>query len=134
MVDNRRRFQRIPFDAEIYLTAADVCAEPIAGVLHDISLKGLLIAVPETAPAIPPQTCAELLVLPDQGDIELKFKVAVAYAREDRCLYGLNLLSLDVESATHLRRLIEVNLGDEQSLQRELVNLIEAMEAENIAG
>jgi len=131
MDDNKRRFQRIPFDAQITLSLESSPEKPITGILQDISLKGALIAVSESFKAIEVGKRGELVVRPDQGDIELKLTVDVAYALDERHAYGLNVISFDIESAAHLRRLVEVNLGNEESLQRELSNLINAMEAEH---
>ncbi|WP_320827590.1 PilZ domain-containing protein [Reinekea sp.] len=131
MDDNKRRFQRIPFDAQIRLTLTDESLEPITGILQDISLKGALIAVSEAFAGLEIGQLGALQIRPDQGDIELNLTVEVAYALTDRHAYGLNLVSLDLESASHLRRLIEVNLGSDDGLQRELSNLIEAMEEEH---
>ncbi|MNJ68362.1 hypothetical protein D3C77_646020 [compost metagenome] len=36
---------------------------------------------------------------------------------------GFSCLNIDVESASHLRRLVEFNLGDERLLERELAAL-----------
>lgn len=130
MDTNKRRFQRIPFDAHISLTI-DEQDTTITGSLHDISLKGALIEVADDFPALAENAQGELTISPDQGDIELKLTVQVAYRLAQRHAYGLNVLSLDVDSAAHLKRLVEVNLGNEESLQRELSNLIEAMEQEH---
>lgn len=131
MTDNKRRFQRIPFEADAVLTPSDAQKSAIAGVLQDISLKGALISVDEgnQLPGVGLQ--GSLKIHPDQAEFDLNLTVEVAYALEDSGLYGINILSLDVDSAGHLRRLIEFNLGSDSSLQRELSSLIEAMEAEH---
>jgi hypothetical protein len=131
MDTDKRRFERIPFDAKISLEITNRSLEPITGVLEDISLKGALIAVHPNLPPLKLGDTGQLTIRPDQGDFELNLTVDIAYALPERHAYGLNLVSLDVESASHLRRLVEVNLGNEESLQRELSNLIEAMEIEH---
>ncbi len=132
MVNNKRRFQRIPFDAQVRLKLTNKSTESIiTGLLNDISLKGALIAVADSMPALNVGQTGELTIIPDQGDIQMVLTVEVAYQLTDSLLYGFNVLSFDVDSASHLRRLIEVNLGDESSLKRELGNLVEAMEQEH---
>lgn len=132
MAINKRRFQRIPFDAQIRLKLTNGSEESIiTGILNDISLKGALIAVSPSTPAFKVGQIGELTIIPDQGEIQMTFTVEVAYQLTGNHLFGLNLLSFDVESASHLRRLVEVNLGDESSLKRELGNLVEAMEQEH---
>lgn len=37
---------------------------------------------------------------------------------------GLLCLTIDIDSVTHLRRLVELNLGDTDLLERELSHLI----------
>ena len=134
MNTNKRRFQRIPFDAQVRLRLTGAASEPIIGALRDISLKGALIAVSESYPPLSVGDVGELTITPDQGDIEISLHVDIAYVLSNKHHYGLNIISFDVESAAHLRRLIEVNLGDESSLQRELSNLVDAMEAEHNEG
>jgi len=132
MVNNKRRFQRIPFDAQVRLKLTNKSTESIiTGLLNDISLKGALIAVADSMPALNVGQTGELTIIPDQGDIQMVLTVEVAYQLTDSLHYGFNVLSFDVDSASHLRRLIEVNLGDESSLKRELGNLVEAMEQEH---
>jgi hypothetical protein len=134
METEKRRFQRIPFDAKVRLTLTDADREPIIGVLQDISLKGALIAISESYPPLNVGDSGELAIVPDQGDFEITLTVDIAYVLSSKHHYGLNIMSFDVESAGHLRRLVEVNLGDEQSLQRELSNLVDAMEEEHRQG
>jgi hypothetical protein len=127
----KRRFKRIPFDAKVNLEVTNRTLEPITGLLEDISLKGALITVDQSLKTLNVGDEGKLTISPEQGDIEISLTVDVAYSVPTRHAYGLNLISLDVESAGHLRRLVEVNLGNEESLQRELTNLIEAMEKEH---
>lgn len=127
MTKDQRRFQRIAFDARVALEFGD---QHYLGVLRDISLKGALIMLNETAPQIATGQVGQLRVRLDQGDVEMQMEVSVAYVHPQRQACGVNILSMDVDTASHLRRLVEVNLGDAEALQRELSNLIEAMDAE----
>ncbi|ATX77834.1 PilZ domain-containing protein [Reinekea forsetii] len=131
MEPNKRRFQRIPFDAQIRMTLTDKNREPITGLLQDISLKGALITVSKASTVLTIGQRGALKIRPEQSDIEFNFTVEVAYALSDKPTYGLNLVGLDLESASYLRRLIEVNLGNDDGLQREFSHLIEAMVAEH---
>lgn len=132
MTDNKRRFSRIPFDAGITLTLTDDPMHQITGELKDISLKGAMIEIDTVNTDLVTGREAELMIQPQQSPLQIAMTVEVAYVLSSQNLYGLNITSLDIESAGHLRRLIEVNLGDENILQRELANLIEAMEEEHI--
>lgn len=128
MTKEQRRFQRIAFDARVALEFGD---QHFLGVLRDISLKGALIMLNEAASQISTGQVGQLRIRLDQGDVEMQMEVSVAYMHPQRQACGVNILSMDVDTASHLRRLVEVNLGDADALQRELSNLIEAMEAES---
>ncbi|EAR10770.1 PilZ domain-containing protein [Reinekea blandensis] len=130
-----RRFARIPFDADIRLTLNDSPGNTLHGTLQDISLKGAMIALnsDQQDDYLAADTSAELIIQPEQSTLLLTMTVQVAYCLPEKRIYGLNFVSLDIDTAAHLRRLVEMNLGSDASLQRELQNLIEAMEDENRA-
>ncbi|PTY35846.1 hypothetical protein BGP77_00510 [Saccharospirillum sp. MSK14-1] len=128
MTNEQRRFQRISFDARVSLVFDKV---QYPGVLRDISLKGALVMLNEGATHIETGQTGELNIRLDQGDVEMQMEISVAYVHPQRQACGLSILSMDVDTASHLRRLVEVNLGDADALQRELSKLIEAMEAES---
>lgn len=129
MSNEQRRFQRITFDARISLEFGDA---HYPGVLRDISLKGALVMLSDSAQRIDHGQAGQLRVRLDQGDVEMQMDIVVAYVDPVRHACGLNIVSMDVDTASHLRRLVEVNLGDAEALQRELSNLIEAMEADSV--
>jgi hypothetical protein len=130
MNDNKRRFKRIPFEAKALLSVEN--HPELHGDLHDISLKGALISLTDETPLPNVGQTGDLTLSTDQGELSLNLTVEVAYSLPEKGFLGLNILTFDVDSAGHLRRLIEVNLGDEASLQRELSNLVEAMEAQHL--
>lgn len=131
--DNKRRFQRIPFEADITLALTDSAIDPITGTLQDICLKGALLKLNNSTSAIEVGNKGELAIKPAQAEFELHFTVELAYVLPDISAVGVNIMKLDVDSAAHLRRLIEVNLGSDESLQRELASLVSAMEEEHQA-
>lgn len=132
MSDNHRRFHRIEFNARIELRLGDPAAPDIyPGILRDISLKGALVVLGDTGCIPEASSKGQLIVQLDQSDIVLTMDVELAYYHAERHACGLNILTMDVDTASHLRRLVEVNLGDDAALQRELSNLIEVMEAEH---
>jgi hypothetical protein len=132
MSDNHRRFKRIEFDARIELRLGDESAPDVyPGILRDISLKGALVVLGDTGRIPESGSTGHFIVQLDQSDVVLNMVVEVAYYHAERHACGLNILSMDVDTASHLRRLVEVNLGDDAALQRELSNLIEVMEAEH---
>ncbi|MEX0624579.1 PilZ domain-containing protein [Saccharospirillum sp.] len=132
MSNNHRRFQRIEFDARVELRLSDPANPNLyPGILRDISLKGALIVLGDTDHLPETNSKGQLIVQLDQSDVVLTMEVEVAYCHSERHACGLNILTMDVDTASHLRRLVEVNLGDDAALQRELSNLVEVMEAEH---
>lgn len=128
MNEEHRRFQRIEFDARVQLELDD---QSIPGILRDISLKGALIVVGDTGAKIEEGQTGNLTVRLEQGEVEMHMDVQVSYYHEGRHACGLNILSMDVETASHLKRLVELNLGDDAALEREIDALIDVMEDEH---
>jgi hypothetical protein len=115
----RRRFQRIPFDADVELFQGQQCWSVR---LHDLSLKGLLVSRPEDWH---PQEGAKTHACLQLGaDVEVCMVVELAHQNDE--LLGFACREIDLDSITHLRRLIELNLGSSELLQRELGALLDA--------
>jgi hypothetical protein len=113
-----RRFTRIPFAA----TATVVMGgNRITVDLIDISLKGVLVG---TSTNWRPQTGQTALfeLAPADSGVVIRMQAEVAHAENQHV--GLRCLHIDVESITHLKRLVELNLGDADRLHRELHALI----------
>jgi hypothetical protein len=131
MINEKRRFQRIPFEAA---AAVSIDNDPqITGKLQDISMKGALISLATTDALPDKQTFCEVSITPDQSDFNIVLNAQVCYLNKDLHTIGVNIIKMDVDAASHLRRLVEINLGNEEALQRELVNLISAMEEEHLS-
>lgn len=98
----------------------------------DISLKGVLLQLPA---GVSPQAGSPCLVkLPlgdaaDGADDAIAIAMAGELAHVEGSHAGVLCRSIDLESITHLRRLIEVNLGDPAASERELKALIAAARA-----
>lgn len=119
MSDNpseRRRFQRIEFDAATELVQGDR-RWPVE--LHDLSLKGLLVRRPEGWDADAEQPFEAWVRLADDAEVRME----VAMTHEEGDLIGFVCQHIDLDSIAHLRRLVELNLGDEALLERELAAL-----------
>lgn len=110
---NRRTFTRIFFDAETVVTQ-DGRTWPVQ--LIDISLRGILIQ------ALPDQKIIDNkpvdISIHLGGDIQICMTARVANHTDDKV--GLACEHIDVDSMTHLRRLVELNVGDTSLLEREL--------------
>jgi hypothetical protein len=115
---DRRRFKRIAFDARTELSQGEH-RWPVQ--LIDLSLKGLLIQRPEPWQGDETQPFGADIHLSD--DVEVRMDVKLT--RKDYGQLGFVCLRIDQESVEHLRRLIELNLADEEALERELGALID---------
>ncbi|MFL1482946.1 MULTISPECIES: PilZ domain-containing protein [unclassified Marinobacter] len=115
----KRRFQRIQFDApcEIYWQDDMQTAEVL-----DISLKGALVSRPAGWAASEGEPC-ELTIHLNDHESAIVMAVTLRHLEPDRL--GFKIEYIDLESASHLKRLVELNLGDAELLERELSHLIE---------
>lgn len=113
----QRRFTRVPFTSRVRLSPE---AGSYESELLDLSLKGALLrAIPEWAARLGDAVELELELA---DGVMIRMQATVAHTERDRV--GLACHHVDVDSATHLRRLIELNLGDEAQLHRELSAMI----------
>jgi hypothetical protein len=87
----------------------------------DLSLKGALLQLPEGTSPTPGAPC---LLKVHLADPDTSIAMAGELAHVEGRHAGVQCRSIDVESITHLRRLIELNLGDASLLERELKALI----------
>ena len=112
----RRRFQRIEFDAPTRLTQG---TRNWNSVLHDISLKGLMVETPTDWNADTDQPFAIIITLDDATQVTME----AVLTRVQPNYLGFVCRHIDLESISHLRRLVELNLGDQSLLERELAAL-----------
>ena len=112
----RRRFQRIAFDAATELAQGE---RRWSVALHDVSLKGLLVKRPRDWNGDPDQPFTASIAL--DANTQLQMEVVLTRTRND--LLGFVCRHIDLDSISHLRRLVELNLGDESLLERELAAL-----------
>ncbi len=114
----RRQFSRIRFHSGASLT---VQGRDSACEVLDLSLKGALLAT--TSPlAAPPGTPCRLSLQLGEGDAVVRMEGEVAHT--ENAHLGMVCREIDLDSITHLRRLLELNLGDADLLHREFSALI----------
>ncbi|WP_434926875.1 PilZ domain-containing protein [Shewanella sp. HL-SH2] len=118
-MDERRKFSRILFDANAYLAQAESTWRT---TILDLSLNGALVEIPDTFSGTKNSDITLEFVLPD-SDIQLVMNTKIVHKTSKHL--GLRCLHIDVESISHLRRIIELNLGDAELLNRELEMLIQ---------
>ncbi|CAI8838609.1 PilZ domain-containing protein [Pseudomonas sp. NPDC087626] len=115
---NRRRFRRIAFDARTELSQGNQ-RWPVK--LLDLSLKGLLVQRPD--PWLGDRNRIFSVDIHLSEETEIRMDVQLTHEEHDQLGFVCRYISL--ESVSSLRRLIELNLGDPQELERELGALIE---------
>ena len=113
---NKRLFSRISFDAT---TLIRNCDQEWETTLLDISLKGALVEKPDTWDA--PIGSEYTLYITLSADTSICMEAIVAHIENDHI--GFNCHHIDLDSITHLRRIVELNTGNEELLNRELSTL-----------
>lgn len=118
MTTNRRQFSRVHFQsqASLFLPNGEFAVEVL-----DLSLKGALIRPQGEVFIKVGSHCTLKLRLDDQGT-SIRMECTVIHHQSD--LYGLICREIDLDSITHLRRLVALNLGDENLLDREFGLLV----------
>ncbi|EXI86999.1 MAG: PilZ domain protein [Candidatus Accumulibacter regalis] len=120
MTKQRRHFSRIAFDSPAQLLLA---GQQLDVRVLDLSLRGALVHLPAHAePGL--AASAELRVVLDDAGSVICMQASVAHREGRRA--GLACQTIDVDSVTHLRRLVELNAADPDLLQRELSALLSA--------
>lgn len=116
-MDERRKFSRIFFAASAKLTETILSWET---TILDLSLNGALVKEPQGFD--PKGKLITLSFTLPQSDIEVKMETELVHREPG--LLGLKCTYIDVDSISHLRRMVELNIGDAELLDRELVQFV----------
>jgi len=117
LMDNRRQFTRILFSIKAELDVEDKIY-PVS--IHDISLNGALVTAINSETSLKGKLGTLKFLLSDK-ESEVLMNIAVVHEEENET--GLQCNAIDIDSVTHLRRLVELNLGDSEQLNKELSQL-----------
>ena len=120
MTRNRRQFSRIQFQTDARLFAG---GEEFDVSVLDLSLKGALVQAKTSAYIAVGGHCTLKVRLDEMGTI-IRMECTVVHREGGH--YGLTCREIDLDSVTHLRRIVELNTGDESLLARELSALSKA--------
>ncbi len=115
----RRRFSRIIYQAPATLTQGNY---QLTTCIQDLSLKGLLLwAVDE--PELDTNSIVDVtFTLPDS---DISVNLSATLIMQDERILHLKIDHIDIESVGHLRRLVELNVGNDELLHRELEHLVD---------
>ena len=114
--DERRHFSRVGFDVAATLQSG---AQGLEVQVRDLSLNGALLELPARAALTAKARC--WLHVPLSAEVEISMHLELVHLRDG--LAGFHCLEIDIDSMSHLRRLVELNSGDPELLQRELAEL-----------
>lgn len=116
-VKGLRQYARIPFAAQVVL---HVQGQTLKVHLLDIALKGALVQTNTLQPLKLHEKCRLDLPLADDGE---GVTMSGAIVHLDHQHVGIACNNMDLTSLTRLRRLIELNTGDVEMMDRELLLL-----------
>jgi hypothetical protein len=123
MIPSKRRFfWRTAFHAPARLSTPD---GDQSVQLVDISLKGVLLHIQPNWTATK-GTKLQLFV-PLTADAQISMWCTAVHV--DGMRLGLRCDNIDLDSVTHLRRLVELNVGDFHILERDLARLMQDNQA-----
>ena len=113
-MSENRHFSRVGFEAETWL---ETSGKRFDVHLHDLSLKGALVSFDGQFPLAEGEICPLHIKL-SGSDIVLSFQSRLLHI--DGQNLGFKFEILDIESLTHLRSIMEANIGDTAIIDREL--------------
>lgn len=119
MPQEHRRFARVPFEGPALL---NLNHHSTSVRVLDLSLQGALIALPADSRLTLGEHCTLKLPLSEAGT-HISMSAEVAYLKDQQA--GLHCRYIDLDSVTHLRRLLELTLGDPALLERDLAALVQ---------
>ncbi len=111
---NNRHFRRVPFEAEVTLNSGP---HVWSGELLDVAMKGAMVGTDSPLPLALGTEYRLSISLPGTP-ISLDFQAELVHHEESR--YGFKFISENLETLTHLRKLIELNTGDAEATRSEL--------------
>ena len=117
--EEKRRFERIFHDATGHLLLSD--GSSINFNLLDISFNGCLISSHKKTDEL--QIKGKLSISISLGEtVTIKALARIVYSDKEQQL-GMQFDGIDIHSATLLRRLVELNVGNTSLLERDLHSL-----------
>jgi hypothetical protein len=113
----RRQFSRVVYQTPTDISQGNV---NVSGSVQDLSLHGLLIQcdkLQQLRTDIPVQVSFKL----ENSDINIQLEATIVSTINTSM--RLRIEHLDIDSISHLKRLVELNVGDDELLYREIEHL-----------
>lgn len=114
--EDKRRFHRIFYHADALLTGS---SQSYPSKIIDLSLQGCLLDVELADSGLPDDSYTLKFDLSE----EISISMVVVATHVDGQRVGFRCEHIDIDSISRLRRLVELNLGDSELLERELAAL-----------
>jgi PilZ domain len=118
---DRRRFSRIAFHRPAVLTLG---GRVTTCRVLDVALRGALLEMPEGFDGAPHARARIDIHLDEVGTEHILMDGELVHVEDGHVGFACD--EIDLDSIAHLRRLVELNLGDEELLHRELGALVRA--------
>jgi hypothetical protein len=122
----RRRFSRIIYRAPALMSQGSV---RVATTIQDLSLHGILLLAIDT-PELNLQQPVNIEFPLPESDITIALVAQIISISGD--VIRVKILNINIESIIHLRRLVELNVGDDELLHRELSLLSDLGDEEEV--
>lgn len=117
----RRHFIRILYQAQAELQQG---TRVWTAEVRDLSLQGVLLTCPpDWAPETDTQSDPTYRVRFNLHDSDITLTMDTRLIHHDSQYLRLQIHHFDIDSASHLRRLVELNIGNDALLKRELEHL-----------
>lgn len=117
-MDERRKFSRILFATSAHLQQGDALWET---TILDLCLNGALVEEPQNF--VDSGDAITLSFTLPESDIKISMDTELVHQKKAQL--GLKCNFIDLDSISHLKRMMELNLGDESLLNREFARFIE---------
>lgn len=114
MITDNRYYSRISFVAEAEVFIDAICYN---AKMLDLSLRGILLDI-QSAEAVEVGLSYPIKIHLPSSDTILRFDAEVVHKHGSYA--GFRFLSLDVESMTHLRKILDLNAGDRAKSSSEM--------------
>lgn len=119
---DQRTVHRVPFVQAARLQLGDIA---VAVHVLDISLMGALVALDAPVDIAPGEVCGVELTLGPEVALDLHARVVRTAADGSRL--GISWGNMDLHNATHLHRLLELNLGNPALMEQDIEAMYEAL-------
>ncbi|WP_119395557.1 PilZ domain-containing protein [Salinibius halmophilus] len=114
----RRLFSRVAYRAPAVITCHETT---VTCQVIDMSLHGICTSKPEMDFAVDPSELVQISVNIPDSNIQLLMDAMLVSFDDSHLRFEIQ--QIDLESITYLKRMVELNIGDESLLHRELEHL-----------